>query len=115
MSGTNWVDRTVKPRVLEKGETVEGLLLSIKSGGQSNVLMIQNVEGVVERLWSSCVLDNALQTSDIGSTVRITFNGMVETKAGRTVRDFKVEVAQAEASESLPDESEEPPADAIPF
>ncbi len=92
-SGREYSERIVKPRSMEEGEVLEGKLLAIQQGGNSKVLLLLCDGGVMERIWSSTVLDNALTQNDIGRFVRIEYVGKTTSKSsGRPVKEYKVGV-----------------------
>lgn len=95
-SKLNYEQRIVKPRAMAEGEELEGKLLAIQQGGNTKVLLILCEGGVLERIWSSTVLDNALMPADIGKRIHLKYIGKTVSKStGRPVKEYEVGVERA--------------------
>ena len=90
------IDETIKWGD-EPGKVVEGRLLSVElnqttSQGLNNVYRLEDENGHILTVFGSTVLNRKLQSCNVGDWVIITFvETMPGTKAGRTIKMFKVE------------------------
>lgn len=93
MADRKYVERGVAGRSLAEKESVEGKLIEIQPGPQSDILVFEKDDGTIDRIWASFQLANNLSTEDIGKYVRIEYKGMKKTAGGRDMKDFSVSVA----------------------
>jgi len=90
--------KTVEPNIwkAEKdGDSIEGVLTNVeKDIGENNSMMytLETSDGF-KSIWGTTVLDMRMKLCKVGNKVRITFKGKEESKKGREVKIFKVEVA----------------------
>ncbi len=76
------------------GESLQGTYIELEENvGQFNskVYTIRGSDGEV-KIWGSTVLDDLMKKVEIGTEVRITYNGKKPSKTGKNPwKDFKVE------------------------
>jgi hypothetical protein len=93
----NW--KPIEPNVWkpkEIGESIIGVIVNKtpkdESTGLSAKYQLENERGMF-LIWGSAVLDDRMHYVDVGSKVRITYNGKTKNKRNQDVNLFIVEVA----------------------
>ena len=85
-----------KDKELEKGASVEGVLVEKRSGigrnGNSNLYIIEQKGGAKIGVWGSVILDMRLHDKVIGTLLKITYMGKEKSKkSGNNVNLYDVE------------------------
>ena len=81
----------------EAGLVIEGYISDKKSApwGDDEIAMrtVQNEDGSLTAFSTPLILEQSLQLIEAGEYVRITYVGEKESRSGRTMKDFMLEVA----------------------
>ena len=80
-----------------KEKTIEGIILDRREHvGQfdSSVYTLEKKDHTKTAVWAKGSLEQMLSTLLVGTEVRITWKGLVETKNGRKANAFEVEVQE---------------------
>lgn len=103
-----WVNKTAKTDfiklVMEEGDVFEGVYLGATNlTGANGDFIAHALQSDSEKEYSAtgASLNSQLDGVDVGTRVRITFNGLKNTKTpGRQVKDYEVQVYVPEADEA---------------
>ena len=80
----------------KKGDSIEGVLISIQENVGTNASKVYNIKkssGDVMSVWGSAVLDGLMALIEVGSQIRITYQGLGDAKSGKNApKLFEVEV-----------------------
>ena len=94
----NW--KPIEPKVWKpqtQGECIIGVLVNKEpkdeNTGLSAKYQLENEDGMFH-IWGGAVLDDRMQYVNIGSKIRITYDGKTKNKRNQDVNLFKVEVAE---------------------
>lgn len=77
------------------GDFIEGVLVKIQEGVGANNSMLYQIETPegVKSVWGSAILDSRMGLVKVGDQIKITFQGLGESKPGKNPpKIFKVEV-----------------------
>ena len=77
----------------ETNAVVSGKLAEIKHDigpNNSTIYTLEGAEGVKVSFWGNSVLDSRLEKVELGVEVKVEYKGKVESKNGRSYRNFDV-------------------------
>lgn len=73
------------------GDKIEGKLVQITDNNNQKLYVIEQEDKKRIKIWGKAYLDQLMEEIEINDYIRITYNGIKETKNNRQMKQFKVE------------------------